>query len=299
MSNSLNAFVATIRKDFPDLAISSMRQIPIGLDHLVVEINGRYIFRMPAKNPERQEREIAVIAMLRRKGISIVPSISFVGRRARYFGYERIDGVTLSEHEAGLIPPANRRRLAAQIAGFLVQLHSEITLAQGHEWGIPEYDLKRFDQIMPTIAEKFSEDQTLVSFARRAVLNCSAIGKDISLRRVLHWDLHNGNLILDPVDYSLRGVIDFDEVIICDAHAEFRSLYRFNPALAHETINVYNELTGLQLSFETARQYAWLVRFADLAEAARENGRVHRAALRRLRGWVEREMHGGAGETTD
>lgn len=280
-----------IRRDFPKVLIRSARRIPLGLDHLVVEINGRYIFRMSTDETRRQDHEIAVIRLLRLKGVRMIPAVSFIGKSAKYFGYEKIEGVTLSEDEAGRIPPADRRRLAAQIARFLVQLHQHVSLAQAYEWGVPEYDLKRFDRILPVITEKFSGDRDLISFARRAVLDSGIIGGDPALRRVLHWDLHNGNLILDLTDRSLRGVIDFDEVIVCDVHAEFRSLYRFNPALAKETIGIYNDLTGLKLSYETARQYAWLVRFSDLAEAARgENGRIHSMALQQLRTWARREM---------
>jgi aminoglycoside phosphotransferase (APT) family kinase protein len=230
---------------------------------------------------------MAVLAKLDELGVPAVPRVTFVGRSLEYFGYQKIPGTTLSEHEARHIPARQRSRLADQIACFLVTLHDRFSIGEARRLGLVEYDCGRFDQILPVVRDKFSDDTALVEFAERAVLAFSRLNGDAVAKRVLHWDLHNGNLVLDPADCSLRGVIDFDTAAIGDVHAEFRSIYRFNPGLAREVMAIYGKLTGQTLCYEKAVLYAWLVRLSDLAERAQgPNGLTHVTAMQRIKTWI-------------
>jgi aminoglycoside phosphotransferase (APT) family kinase protein len=287
---SVESCLEAVRADFPDLKICSADRIAIGLDHVVLDINGQLIFRFRNEPPRTKHREIAVLAKLNELGVTTVPLVTFVGRSREYFGYQKIQGTTLSEHDARHIPAKQRIRLANQIACFLAELHDRFSIDEARRLGLVEYDCGRFDMILPVVRDKFGYDAALVQFAERAVLAFSRLNGDTVAKRVLHWDLHNGNLVLDPDDHSLRGVIDFDTAAIGDVHAEFRSIYRFNPALAKEVMTIYSKLTGQTLCFEKAVLYAWLVRLSDLAERAQgPNGRTHVLAMQRIKGWIADE----------
>jgi len=287
---SVASCLEAIRADFPELRIYSAERIAIGLDHLVVDINGQIIFRFCKEPHGSKHREIAILAKLDELGVTAVPCVTFIGRSLAYFGYQKIPGTMLSEHEARHITAKQRTRLADQIARFLAEFHHSFSIDEARRLGLVEYDCGIFDRILPVVRDKFRDDTALVEFAERAVLAFSRLNEDAVATRVLHWDLHNGNLVLDPEDRSLRGVIDFDTAAIGDVHAEFRSIYRFNPALAREAIAIYGKLTGQTLCYEKAVLYAWLVRLSDLAERAQgPNGSTHLMAMQRIKAWIADE----------
>jgi aminoglycoside phosphotransferase (APT) family kinase protein len=288
---SEKALLAIIANEFPDMIINSARVIPHGLDHVILEINGEYIFRFPIDAGDHLPRELAVLGLLDGRIAVPIPHVIFVGKQFRYIGYRRIAGTTLSEEEGALIPPRERKRLARQTALFLFELHNALSIDNAREIGIREYDISRFDKICSVVSAKFRNDRRLVSFAERAVLEFSGLANDPGLKRVLHWDLHNGNMILEAGTYSLNGVIDFGRMFICDVHAEFRSIFRFNPDLARETMDEYNSMSGLKLCFRRVMLYAWLVRLSDLAETAQgPSGRTHQMAMQRLQRWAREEI---------
>jgi hypothetical protein len=283
--------LAVIRDDHPLFEIRSVKRMTDGLDNIVMEINDEYIFRFPRLGWISRVDERAVLEMFRGKTHAEVPNVLFFGRRLKYIGYPKIQGVTLSEEESTRIPPAERKTLSTQLGRFLLELHGATEIEMARSAGVAEYDTSSFLRIHPVIAAAFPDDKPLLDFAEKAAQEFEQMPADPALRRVLHWDLHNGNIILAPTNYSLNGVVDFDTVTICDLHAEFRSLYRFSPLLAKETMEIYSELIGVPLSFQRVKLYAWLVKLVDLADSAdRPWSGTHINAKRRLQKWMRDEL---------
>jgi aminoglycoside phosphotransferase len=288
-SPSLAELLAIIRGEIPELQIRSFRRVAEGLDHIVIDVNGTYIFRVSRPEWTPPVDESRALAMFRGKTSVKIPEVLFRGRSLDYIGYRKIPGVTLSEEAGASIPAFERKRLSQQIASFLAELHAAVDVETAKRAGLEEHDVSSFDKIYPVIAARFPDDQRLVEFTRHASLEFSEMTSHAP-NRVLHWDLHNGNMILDPADHSLRGVVDFDTVRIADVHAEFRSLYRFNPALAAESMEAYEKLAGVNLSFRRVMLYAWLVKLSDLAQSADSPGSgMHINAMRRVQNWIRDE----------
>jgi aminoglycoside phosphotransferase (APT) family kinase protein len=287
---SMADLLAIIRAEIPELEIRSSTRIAEGLDHVVIDVNGAYIFRFSKPGWTPPVDELGALAMFRGKTSAEIPEVLFRGRSLDYMGYRKIPGVSLSDDAGARIPAFERKRLSQQIASFLFELHAAVDAGTAKCAGLEEYDESSFGEIYPVIEAKFPDDKRLIEFTRNVSVEFSQMTVGRAPKRVLHWDLHNGNMILNPVDYSLRGVVDFDTVRIADVHAEFRSLYRFNPTLAAESMEAYEKLTGVKLSFRRVKLYAWLVKLSDLAQSADSPASgMHINAMRRVQNWIRDE----------
>lgn len=86
------------------------------------------------------------------------------------------------------------------------------------------------------------------------------------------------------------GVVNFGDIAIGDVHAEFQQLYTIHPPLMEATRKVYEKISGIAISLERIKVYAWINELSDLVEfKKRPESRGFQKSMRRLKKWIQIE----------
>jgi aminoglycoside 2''-phosphotransferase len=238
-----------IENCFPQLRIKHSRQIVTGWENLVLEVNREYIFRFPKyKETEKRLRgEIAFLPALRLQLSVKVPDYEFVWKGGPKYphwfgGYRKISGVTVQS-----LPfrKERTRPLAAQIAGFLKELHKirlrgvrfrNMLRYSPEEWYRSiRLQYRRVRRIVYPLL-----DTRLRDGSEEFWQNLLSEFRDSSFEPTLiHGDLGTENILFDPASVSLTGILDWGYMQISDPALEFAHLFMHKPQLGEEVLKQY------------------------------------------------------------
>lgn len=206
--------IQMIQQAYPELAVQSINE-QRGQFNDIVLVNDQYVFRFPRSQvaQETLAREIAILNVVRDRVSLPVPDPRLSGGdpgsgESRFMGYEMIPGRALTYSD---VREANRERLARQLAEFLQELHAvpldalpvEIETSElPAAWASFYRDV--CDHLFPHMREEargriagqfeaYFEDPHRYAF-------------DTCLR---HGDFGAGNIIWDPDEQEIAGIIDF------------------------------------------------------------------------------------------
>lgn len=245
---SKRTLVKRIEQEFPSLRVSSARWIRTGWDNVVLDINNRIIFRFPRfKAAEKSlQREIKLLSSLPGHLSVPIPDYKYITpvkkNQFSFAGYRKIPGkpVTIGGYRV-----AWTRKLAVGLARFLRQLHttritrkiSQTVSRQGsRENRILDYrgqirtlGYKYLNRKTRELSESFFED----SVERFEKTNYEPV--------LVHGDLTDNNILVDPNSGKLAGVLDWGDSRITDPALDFCGLFEINRHLGHETLALYAE----------------------------------------------------------
>jgi aminoglycoside phosphotransferase (APT) family kinase protein len=263
----------------PTYRVDSVVQVGEGLDNLAYEVNGELIVRFskepdPARRTALLNREARLLAAVSDVSPLPVPAPTFTAAEQGFLAYFKLRGVPLlnvsrhrrSEHGASI---------AAALGELLTALHSvpidrwtDLVDADDHplaEWR------REAAETYPTVAGQ------IPSAYRRAVetfLDAPPPQGGYALA-FSHNDLGIEHVLIDPVAWTVTGIIDWSDAAIVDPAHDFGLLYRdLGPAALRAAIRGYrshaNDVAAL---IERAVFYARCSVFEDLAygiEAGRD-----------------------------
>ena len=146
--------------------------------------------------------------------------------------HEKIEGVPyrdLSEEKKHRF----FENISEDVANFLVELHSAkntFNLQQENPTSSADYLLGRKDDkdILVDYLSKNERYSKLVKDLEETISKVNGY-KDSGIHVVTHYDLHEGNILIDPEKGRLSGVIDFDTVSYRDFNEEFYAICCENP----------------------------------------------------------------------
>ncbi len=172
-----------------------------------------------------------------------------------------MSGEPLSWESANEVSGDRRRRLVAELAGFLGLLHHRGTLIAVRDAGV----LLAVPEPQATTAEIRTRFATLVTPTQRSIVAawCDWVDEilaDSVELSLLHGDLHGHNLVWDPATGVVRLVADFESAGVGDPAFDFRYLpgQAETPDLFLEVARRYEEVTGSRLDLR--RVMAWHIR---------------------------------------
>jgi aminoglycoside 2''-phosphotransferase len=238
-----------IEKCFPQLRIRHSRQIVTGWENLVLEVNREYVFRFPKyqETEKRLRSEIAFLPTLRRHLSTQVPDYEFIWKGGRKYphwfgGYRKISGVTVQS-----LPFRKEwtRPLAAQIAGFLKELH-KIRFRGNRFRDIPRYSPEEWFRSLRLQHRKICRivypllDSRLREKSEEFWQKLLSEFRDSSFEPTLiHGDLGTENILFDPASVRLTGVLDWGYMQISDPALEFAHLFMHKYALGEQVLKLY------------------------------------------------------------
>lgn len=276
-----------VRKDCAGLSIKKAKAIHSGMDNFVVEIDEKYIFRFPREVRYREKliTEAKLLKHFKNKLGVPVPKPLFFGTEYSYMGYTKIPGKPLSKQLYQTFSTKEKGQLAKDCARFLYQFHNRISIRQALGIGLVKGKLSKSVDFSKL---KFVKDKAVVSSISNAVKFLKTDRKKYP-RKVVYWDLHNHNIIIDPKKKKLTAVIDFGDVGVGDINLDFYQMYKFDLDLMMKIIFQYEKLSGVKLSPFRCLMYATLNEAYYLAKSV--NGKTARGklALKSLKSFIKQQ----------
>ncbi|RNA67917.1 DUF1679 domain-containing protein [Alteribacter keqinensis] len=225
-----------IAAQFPGFIPVTVRKLDQGFDNTVHLVNGTYVFRFPRRQVATAllDTEARLLPELPTfEGIDIARP-EFFGKPSHgypwpFLGYKHIPGkqaYDLSEKE--------RAHSARPLGEFLKKLHN---VDVKPEWKVPEDYLHRTDihKRLPKLHSyiqdiKGTGETALYQKLTGYVETIDTNGLTDSYKPTLvHGDLHIKNVLIDPKENLLKGIIDWGDVHKGDPAVDLSFAYSFLP----------------------------------------------------------------------
>jgi aminoglycoside phosphotransferase (APT) family kinase protein len=255
----------------PGYQIDSVVQVGEGLDNVAYEVNGELIVRFskepdPARRTALLNHEARLLAAVAGVSPLPVPEPTFTAAEQGYLAYFKIPGVPLldaARHQR----PDHGTSIAATLGELLNALHA-----------VPA---DRWTDLVD------ADDQPLAEWRREAAGTYTTVAGHVPAvhRRPVeafldappprdghapvfsHNDLGIEHVLIDPVAWTVTGIIDWSDAAIIDPAHDLGLLYRdLGPAALRSAIGRYRtDATDVAALSERAVFYARCSAFEDLA----------------------------------
>ncbi|MGQ4373861.1 phosphotransferase family protein [Streptomyces sp. SAS_267] len=264
----VRSVVVTYMLDYP---IESVVPLGGGLDNLAYEVNGELIVRFskepdPARRSALVCREARVLAAVADISPLPVPEPTFTDAEQGCLAYHKLPGVPL------LDMPRHRRSahgtsIAATLGELLTALHA---VPIGRSAGLVEADDQPPAEWRHEAAENYATSAGRVPAAHRRSVETflnAAPPTGGWTPAFSHNDLGIEHVLVDPVTWSVTGVIDWSDAAVVDPAHDFGLIYRdLGPAAYRAAIRgCRTDAHDLAALGERAVFYARCSVFEDLA----------------------------------
>ena len=251
----------------PDYRVASVVQVGVGLDNLAYEVNGELIVRFSKEpDPTRLTNEARLLSAVADISPLPVPEPTFTAAEQGCLAYFKLPGVPLLD-----MPRYQRSDHATTIASTLGQLLIALHSVPVTRWT----DLVDTDH-QPLAERRREAAQTYLTVAeqipamhRRPVETFLEAPEphDDYTPAFSHNDLGIEHVLIDPVTWTVTGIIDWSDAAVVDPAYDFGLLYRdLGPTALRVALRHYrtdaNDVAALS---ERAVFYGKCSVFEDLA----------------------------------
>ena len=194
------AVAAILKREIPDLKISSITIIETGWDHLVAALSVEpspeamvhaavlsdgasvksevstkeddWIFRFPRTEGSiaNLEREKQLLEYLKNYITLPIPHYQYSGTNTAFVGYRKIPGIHLDQYIYAGLGPADRQNIANTFAQFFTELHHAVSIEQALQWGYTCI-IRPSGQMIKRYVQLFVKQCTEHRFARTSITN--------------------------------------------------------------------------------------------------------------------------------
>ncbi len=216
-----------LKSDFPDLQIKTIEKISEGWRNYVFLVNNDLIVRFPKQANPSIKIQKQVLQKLSPKISYKLPTIHYINPTYCYTIYPAILACSYTKFDFENFTNTEKQRVSYDLANFLKQLHSAISLKELMDIGVPKFDYQKEITDIKNETEKFltlNVDAQLKTFVESQAKMAMQHLSQNYLSVLLHNDLHVKNIILDCKTKNLNGVIDFDDMRIGHYHLDFANL---------------------------------------------------------------------------
>lgn len=259
----MDAYESTVRDVLED-RVESIVRIDEGWTHIVLEINGKWIFRF-VRDPSNTQLAVeqAFLPLLKDHSPVPIPEILYSG--ADFIAYEKIEGVKFSESVFLSLGRRERTSHAAALGDFLSSLHA-VTFEHCYLKTAPFGGCDFWEELWPAAAPRLQSDirKRAEGYFRRALPRVeSAAFRNV----VTHSDFGTGNVLIDAAGSKLTGVIDFGDISLGDPATDFATFYRrFGKPFAEDMAQAYRSPLGedfwTRVDYQSKRKLFFVLFFA-------------------------------------
>ncbi len=194
----------------------------------VYKVKDKYIFRFPDKHfrnlkgKEMISNEIYVLNSLMEHVNFKIPDPIFVSTKMEelYIGYERIEGISLSQCITDMTKN-QKLSVAAQIGKILSELHSESIVSK--LFPKSTFSMESFKLHWYNWSEKIKEvvfpilSETQKNWIKNLFQRYLRNGANFNFKPcITHCDFDTSNIIINPFNFQIQGIIDFEETKLYD-----------------------------------------------------------------------------------
>lgn len=217
-----------IRTEFPRLKWKTAKHITEGMDHYVLLLDSKYIFRFPRHKQYAvalYDETVFLDYLIKLKlGIQI-PKYNFVAKDKSFAGYQIIPGTQLTKKVFNSLSDSQKKLIAKQLSLFLSILHRvPIRTAKKYKvevYKTPDHYKKLKGNINKYLLSRLSkpENELIKDYLKE-------FGQNVAYPTpcLVHLDLWSNHLILGK-NKKLNGIIDFSDRSISDPAFDFAELW--------------------------------------------------------------------------
>lgn len=247
-----NEMLDAIRKLAPGLALRTIERIGSGQNNEVWLVDSAFIFRFPRyeegvrqlrREADLLERiagrlplaiprpEYGVLEPAARRDPAAAPRAESAAAGRAFMGYRKIEGVPLEgERLHRMRDDASLRRVAGQLTGFLKALHAT-DLAVGAGWleleagsFVPYREWEELYERLRLELYRFMNPEARDRTDRHFADFFAARGHSRIDAALIHGDFGGSNILCDPSENKLTGVIDFGSAHVGDPATDYAAL---------------------------------------------------------------------------
>lgn len=242
--------LAAVRERYPDLAVWSVRLATNGQNHTVLIVNESVVFRFPryTAGVAAMRAETALLRAIRDRVPLAIPYPTYgddgdVPADRAFVGYALLPGTPLWRSAFAALPGNTQRAVAGQLAAFLHTLHTipvavlpaRLLVADRRDGWAAMYQRVR-DQLFPYMRPD----------ARDAVRHHFATFLDtpghFAWRPALrHGDFGPSNILYDPAESVVTGILDFSEAALGDPAVDIAALAGYGTTFREAFTDAYPE----------------------------------------------------------
>jgi len=238
----------------------------------VFEVKKCYIFRIPDKSLRNQKgvelilNEVKILHHIRKYVSLEIPDPIFLSSDpdCPIMGYKKIKGMPL--HKAfNKIPNEKQLKIASNIGEFLTELHSKSLFKDaiknkiiGDVFSCKRYKenlQKYFDTIQDSVFILLNEaqQQWIVRVFTSFLDNNANFDFDFS---IVHGDFDISNILINPHNFDIQGIVDFEESRVYDRAADFL-FYEEGEKFQKKVISAYKE--PIDNNFEERMEFLYKI----------------------------------------
>ncbi|MEQ1901160.1 MAG: aminoglycoside phosphotransferase family protein [Devosia sp.] len=281
------AYRAAIAARFPELAASGLTLLNAGWDSVAVDADDRLIFKFPRNESAALSlrREARFLAHLRPRLTLPVPALELCETPFLFSVHEKLRGEHLVTAQYAQVSEPARDRMAAKLAQFYAELHSQpLKVMQGlgatpiKPWLTPEDILAR---AAPHL------EGPMRDFLKRSVAAWAALPPDPFGLTYGFFDGHGWNMAFDHASETLNGVYDFADSGIGALTQDFIYSDFISTDLTDRIVAHYRRLTARAIDLDRVRLLSGVLRLTELAQYA-DDPAIAGDRLAALAEWIGR-----------
>lgn len=254
-SSIKNSLVDLIIREFPELAIVKAKLVNTGVDHAVLIVNDKLIFRFPRTPIYLQSfaAELKLLSSLRRKCTAPIPHYRYLPKNAEFGGYELLAGKELSKYRFGRMSATEKTKFIADIAQFLTELHQlqasdERKSRSAEPWSgakLKNYKTRYWDERRSKI--KAFVNGALLNLIDRFYEEFPKACRNFPAATIIHGDLSCYHMLIDSSNRRLSGIIDFGDATVGDPAHDFEYFWVYGDDVAKAVFANYGRKTDQNL----------------------------------------------------
>ncbi|MEX0875812.1 MAG: phosphotransferase [Actinomycetota bacterium] len=238
------SIVAHILTDqFAELSASKVVPFGGGWNNDMFLVDDEWLFRFPRREQDVEffEREVALLPLVGKVIGVRIPVIEKLGAPGPHFpypfgAYRLITGVASDE------APFLDESFAVELGGALSRLHamdvSQFPPNPDGEWDTPEDRQRWLLSDVELVRSRTPDD--IHDLVEPYLQGSVAVPVDPGLHCVIHNDIGDDHLIVDPSTGRLTGIIDWADMLIGDAARDFVPLVSHGDSLFDRVIRHYD-----------------------------------------------------------
>lgn len=231
-----NEVLDAIRMHAPGLALRTVERIESGQNNEVWLVDSAFIFRFPRyeEGVRQLRREAELLTKIAGRLSLEIPRPEYgvlepaTASRA-FMGYRRIEGVPLEgERLHRMNDAASLRGIAVQLTGFLKALHATDLAVGWLELEASAYDpYREWEELYESLRSKlyrFMNPEARDRTDRHFADFFAARGHSRIDAALIHGDFGGSNILCDPSENRVTGVIDFGSAHVGDPATDYAAL---------------------------------------------------------------------------
>jgi Phosphotransferase enzyme family len=276
-----------IIQSFPELSHAALSVMAAGWDCVAVDADDTFVFKFPrnADADARLRKEARLLQVIRPRISMHVPALTLHEGPPLFSSHRKIRGAHLLTDEYHALTPAQRARLADEMARFYADLHSLRPERMAEAGAAP---LKPWPDAssLRAAAQALLPDH-LKDFAWETLVEWTNLGADPYGAVYGFFDGHGWNMAFDHARGTLNGMYDFADSGIGPLHQEFIYSSFIDEDLTLRIIDRYEALTGKAVDRRRVEVLTGVYRLVELANSAGQPENLP-MMLKNVEAWAHR-----------